>query len=121
MINVLLDRLRGARRIELFAALAIMALLALLLLGRVSPDSGGKTELEARMERILSDIDGTGSVSVMITEDSGGQVTGALIVASALEDVQTCLNLQSAVSKLLGIDADRIEIIGRDGQFGGAI
>ena len=73
------------------------------------------------MERILSDIDGTGSVSVMITEDSGGQVTGALIVASALEDVQTCLNLQSAVSKLLGIDADRIEIIGRDGQFGGAI
>ena len=117
-----MDKLRGARRAELFAALALLALFALLLMGKDGAGGGpGKTELEARMERILSGIDGAGRVSVMVTEDADGRVAGALVVAEGLEDARTYLNLQSAVAKLLELELDRIEIIGRDGRFGGAI
>lgn len=120
MGKALLDRLRGARYVELFVALVLLALLALLLLGKSGTESGeGRTELEARMERILSDIDGVGRVSVMITENEGGRAVGALVVADGLEDIQAFLSLQSAVSTLLELETDRIEIIAGDGRFGG--
>ena len=129
----LLERLRGARGIEWFAALALAALLALMLLrpgggdgarreasllGRREASSlGPGTPLEARVERILQRIEGAGQVSAMITQGENGAVTGAVIVAEGLSDVQTYLRLQRAVSALLDVEADRIEIIGGSGAF----
>ena len=122
MINGLWDRLRGARRVELFAALALAALVLLLLLGQRGPRiEGERTALEARLERVLSGIDGAGAVRAMVTEDENGGATGAVIVAPAAEDVRTFLSLQAAVSKLLALEVDRIEIIGRGGRFGGTL
>ena len=129
----LLEKLRGARGIEWFAALAVAALLALMLLrpgggdgaqreasplgrGEDNP-SGSGTPLEARVERILGRIEGAGRVSAMITQGEDGAVTGAVIVAEGLSDVQTYLRLQRAVSALLDVEADRIEIIGGSGVF----
>lgn len=122
MANGLLDRLRGARRIELFAAMALVALLALMLVNH--PGDGGeaqKTELEARMESILSRVEGAGRVSAMITQAEDGRVTGALIVADELKDVATYLRLQRAVAALLEVETSRIEIIGRSDVFGGGL
>ena len=122
MASGLLERLRGARRIELFLALALAALLALALLGaRNDGGEGQKTALEARVERILGQIDGAGRVSAMITEAEDGSVVGVLIVADRLEDVGVYLRLQRAVAALLDIEAEKIEIMGRSGAFGGAI
>lgn len=121
MANGLLERLRGVRRVELFAALALAALLALLLIGGDAGRGAQKTELESRVERILGRVEGAGRVSVMITQDGDGGVTGALIVADGLEDVGTYLRLQRAVSALLEIENNRIEIIGRSGMFGGGL
>ena len=114
------ERLRGARGIEILAALAVAALLALALLRGVGArDATERTALEARLESILSDIDGAGDVRAMVTQDGEGRVTGALIVASELDSVRTYLNLQSAVATLLEVDLSRVEIVGRDGCFGG--
>ena len=114
------ERLRGARGIEILAALAVAALLALALLRGVGGrDATERTALEARLESILSDIDGAGDVRAMVTQDGEGRVTGALIVASELDSVRTYLNLQSAVATLLEVDLSRVEIVGRDGCFGG--
>lgn len=114
------ERLRGARGVELLAALAVAALLALALLrgvgGRSAPE---RTELEARLESILSEIDGAGQVRAMVTQDGEGRATGALIVATQLDSVKTYLNLQGAVATLLEVDLSRVEIVGRDGCFGG--
>ena len=122
MANRLWERLRGARRIELFAALALAALIALLLLKGGS--SGGeveKTELASRVERIPSRMEGVGEVSAMITEDEAGGVRGALIVAGELDEVGVYLRLQRAVAALLEVEVDKIEIIGRAGSIGGAL
>ncbi len=122
MINGLRDRIRGARRVELFAALALAALLLLILLGQKSPQSeDGRTALEARLERVLSGIDGAGTVRAMVSEDEDGRAMGAVIVAPEAEDVRTYLGLQAAVSKLLALEVERIEIIGRGGRFGGTL
>ena len=119
MVKRLLDRLRGARRIELFAALALAALLALMLIDFDHKGDAGETRtaLESRMERVLQRIEGAGRVSAMITQDENGAVTGVLIVADGMTDMLTYLRLQRAVSALLDVEADRIEIIG--GSFGG--
>ena len=116
------DRLRGARCIELVAALVLAALLALMLLsGSNGPREALKTPLETRLERILSRIEGVGRVSAMITEDADGNVAGVLIVADGLEDVSAYLRVQRAVLSLLETEADRVEIIGRRGSFGGVL
>lgn len=115
-------RLRGARGFELFALLAVLALVLLVLLGDGSAKGGGeKTDLEARLERILSRIDGAGRVSAMVAQDESGDATGAVIVAEGLEDVGTYLNLQRAAMALLGLEPASIEIVGRDGGFGGGM
>lgn len=120
MPNGLWERLRGARGIELLVALAVAALIALALLHGVGGrEDSQKTELEARLERILSGVDGAGEVQAMVTQDGEGNVTGALIVAKDLEDVSTYLSLQGAVATLLEVDLSKVEIIGRDGRFGG--
>ena len=118
MVNGLLARLRGARGIELFAAIALAALVGLLLMG-VGPGSTGssKTALESRMEDILERVEGAGHVSAMITQSEDGGVTGVLIVVEKLEDMRTYLRLQRAVATLLDVEIDRIEIIG--GRLGG--
>ena len=114
MFNGLFDRLRSARHIWLFAAVALACLLALVGLKNnpiaVSPD---RSALEARLEGILSSIEGAGRVRVMITQSEDGAPTGAVVVANEVEDMRAYLNMQSAVRTLLDIDLDRIRIIGR--------
>lgn len=121
MANGLWEKLRGAHRIELFAALVIAALLALMVInGMDAKPNKGESELELRMERVLSRIDGAGRVSAMITQDEDGRVTGVVVVADGLDDLRTYLCLQRAVEALLGVEAHSIEIIGKD-AFGGTL
>ena len=97
------DKLRGARRIEIVAALVIAALLGLALLNGISgAGQSGGTPLEERLERILSRIDGVGRVSAMITEDGEGGVAGV-----PLELAVSCLDLSEEVTGgdvLAGLD-----------------
>ncbi len=119
----LLERLRGARRIEWFAALVLLALLALALTGSrlANPANDGKSDLERRLEGILSRIDGVGQVSVMITVDGEGKPIGAVIVDRELEGVRPALELQAAVRTLLDIDGSRVRVIGRQDSYRGGM
>ena len=119
MVKRLLEGFRGARRIEWFAALALAALLALMLLNHGGNGGGAGTELELRVERILGRVEGVGKVSAMIAQGEDGEVTGAVIVAQGLTDIRTYLCLQRAVSALLELSPDRIEIIGSGFGSGG--
>ena len=115
----LLDDLRGARHIALFAALALLALAALLAMNvRGTRDTGG-TALELRLQRLLSGLDGVGQVRVMITTDGEGRPEGVAVVCDGLCDMRAYLEIQSAIQALLDVDVTRIRIIGRNG-FGGA-
>lgn len=122
MANGFLSRLRGMRCVELFAALTVAALLALMALNATGNDGGnGKTALERRLEHALKRIDGVGRITVMVTEDGEGNAEGVLVVAEGLEDAGPYLCLQRAVVALLDVEPARVEIVGRWGRFGGGI
>lgn len=121
MANGFLSKLRGMRRVELFAALTVAAVLALMALNSTGNSSvEGKTALERRLESVLRRIDGVGKVTVMVSEDGEGNPEGVLVVAEGLEDVGPYLCLQRAVVALLDVEPARVEIVGRWGRFGGA-
>lgn len=80
------------------------------------------TELEARLENILSKINGTGKVNVMITytsseaaaSNSSDTVTlkplGAVVIAEGAENLEVRIKIQQAVQTALGIEAHQVKI-----------
>lgn len=106
----ILDRLRGARWIELLLAIAAAAILLLQLM-----DGSGGSDLERRLVSILSSVEGVGGVEVMVVEGEDGAVEGVLVVADGADDAGTCLRIQYAVQTLLGVEAASVEVVRRAG------
>lgn len=108
----MLEKLKALHRPELLLGMAALVACALLLGGR---SSGGETALEARMARVLSQVDGAGQVSVLLNRAADGEtVTGAVIVAEGADDLRVLLALQRAAKALLGLDLDAIEVLDRE-------
>lgn len=83
------------------------------------------TELEMRLGEILSEIDGAGRVSVMISQETcedgasaEGQIkaSGVVIVADGADNVMVRMNLITATKTLLDVDADAIQIFDRNNK-----
>lgn len=73
------------------------------------------TSDERRISRVLSAIEGAGTVDVAVYyEDS--LPCGAVVVAEGAGDVGVQLRLLSAVTTLLGIGQDRVAIYEREGK-----
>lgn len=104
------ERLHGARGLEwlLFLVAACVAALALTQGGGDAPAQ--PTELEARLERVLSAVEGAGDVRAMVAEE-GGSVTGVVIVAAGAEDMGVRLSLMQAARALLDVELEQIEVI----------
>ena len=120
-MKTLVERLRAARFMEVGLLIVALAILGLMMLnaGSNAREDVRGTSLEIRLARLLQQIDGVGRVNVMIAQDDDGAVTGVVIVAGGLSDVRTCLEIESAVQALLGVDLDHIRIIGSQNVRGG--
>lgn len=70
---------------------------------------------ESRISRVLSAIDGAGTVEVAVYYEES-LPCGAVVVAEGAGDVAVQLRLVSAVTTLLGISQDRVAIYEREGQ-----
>lgn len=105
-MNRLFETIKAARWLELTIAAALLCILIVLALN----GGGDGNDEEARMQRILSGIDGAGRVRVMIARDAGGNCTGVVVVASGAKDVGVMLRLQRAVQALTQLELAQIEI-----------
>ena len=117
---------RGAKRMEWIIVLAVAAALILLVASR-NGASGGETALEARMEAVLSSVRGAGRVRVLVSQsgdsaqafsadDNAGDVQGVVIVAEGADDLRVALELSGAAQALLGVDADKIQVLKMEGN-----
>lgn len=116
----LLSKIKGARGVEWIAILAGLAI-AVLLMARPAGDAGGgATDLEARLARVLSSIDGAGRVQVVINQEdviaAFGQsaqprIIGVLVVAEGADDLKVALELMRAVQALTGAERTAIEVM----------
>lgn len=105
-------RIRGGRA-WIAAGAALLALILLVALNRFGgTQSAGRSALEQRLERILSEIYTGGRVSAMVAQEDGGAPSGAVIVAAGLDDIRVALELQRAARTLLNIEADRVSVVG---------
>ena len=105
----LFETIKAARWLELAIAAGLVCVLIVLALG--SGGGSASSDKEARMERILSKIEGAGRVSVMLARNDAGECTGAVVVASGAEDVEVMLRLQRAVHALTNLELSQIEIV----------
>ena len=75
--------------------------------------------MEAKLENLLSKIDGAGKIDVMVMCESEGvqpedqipSIKSAVVVASGASDVFVRLEIIKAVEALLKIDAKNIEVL----------
>ena len=104
------ERLRGARGLEWLLLLVAVCVAALALTRGGGDTAAQPTELEARLERVLSAVEGAGEVRAMVAEE-GGTVAGVVIVAAGAEDVGVRLSLMQAARALLDVELDQIEVI----------
>lgn len=145
------EKLRKNKRLEIavYASMLALAAVIFLLTGGISSGRGTKgasqraetaeavssgTELERRLEEILSSISGAGRVKVMVTTLAGDEETvcdpgtlksgaqkeargselsrivGVIIVAQGAGDIRVKNELQAAVMTVLGTDAASISI-----------
>jgi hypothetical protein len=112
--------LKGAKRMGWIAVAAVAAAILIVLAGQVEPKAD-KTALEARMEAVLSTVRGAGRVRVLVAEDESAQAfaspdgqppaRGVVIVADGADDLRVALELSAAAQALLGIDADKIQVL----------
>ncbi len=120
-----MQALRGARQLKwiLLCAAAALVVLSLYPASRAARQQADGTDIEARMERVLSQVSGAGRVRVLVNEKenvtgafSTGQtgadsIEGVVVVAEGARDVRVSLELLRAVKALLGIEAERIEVL----------
>lgn len=103
------ETIKAARWLELAIAAGLVCVLIVLALG--GSNESAVSDEEARMQRILSKIEGAGRVSVMLARDDAGACTGAVVVASGAEDIEVMLRLQRAVQALTNLELGQIEIV----------
>lgn len=127
--------LKNIRNIELAVTVLIAAVvLAVFFAGRHGTAQGGSArekssdEKEARLEDVLSAIDGAGSVSVIISygyegsarvfgaEHASGKVKSVLVVAEGADDIYIKMALIRAVCAAVDVNAANVEVISMKGE-----
>lgn len=103
----LFEALKSARNMEILILIAMLCALFVMWMGGAAQPDGE----EARMERLLSGIEGAGKVSVMIAQGSGGEIGGVVVVSSGADDIRVKLELQRVVRTLTGLELEKIEIV----------
>lgn len=111
-------KLKKIKNIEFILCLFIIAIALLLYNGLTKEDNADSIAVstetvvsseEARLAEILSDIEGAGEVSVMITH-SGDEINGVLVVASGAKDIAVRLRLLEATKVALNVEADIVSV-----------
>ena len=92
------------------------------LLEEEETNSAAKSELETKLEDLLSKVEGVGKVQVLLMKKKkkdpmgfdtgeGTKVTGVLIAAEGADDSVTVSNIQQAVMALFQIEAHKIKVM----------
>lgn len=69
------------------------------------------TEMEQRLEDLLSNMQDVGKVQVMITSKENGQVEGIVVLAEGAKNGVVVKNITEVVQALFDVDAHKIKVI----------
>ncbi len=92
-------------------AVALLAALMILTMDDGASPASAALPIENRLQSVLSQVEGAGTVNVLVNEDESGAVVGVCVLTPNADDVATVFRLQRAVQTALGIDNDKVEIL----------
>ena len=69
------------------------------------------TEMEQRLEDLLSNMQDVGKVQVMITSKENGQVEGIVVLAEGAKNGVVVKNITEVVQALFDVDSHKIKVI----------
>ncbi|MBQ3575732.1 MAG: hypothetical protein IJA26_08670 [Clostridia bacterium] len=106
----ILETFKSARKIEivLLVVFVAAALVFVMEKGTFVPAAAGEDEI--RLQRLLSQIEGSGDVSVMLSSGAGGY-TGCVVVADGAADMRVIIKMQRAIQAAVNIPPENIELI----------
>ncbi len=105
--------IKGAKRIEWIALIAALAVIALLFANTPGArEDAGASPLEQRVAEALSRVTGAGRVRVLVGE---GEDAGVLVMAEGAGEIRVALELARAVSTVLGVPNERVEVLKMNG------
>ena len=116
--NGIVAKLRGVKNIQIIVAILIIAVALIIysnVIGKtkssssVSANSSVMTEEETRLASVLSEIEGAGQVSALITK-SGEEVVGVIVIASGAKDITVRLRLVDATATALGVNKNIVSV-----------
>lgn len=103
--------LKSARKVEILVLVAAVSTLLVLYMGNSAQPDGMRND-ERRLKQIISQIEGVGDVSVMISgNEDENMYSGVVVVADSDKTMLTTLRIQRTVQILTGLDLDHIEIV----------
>lgn len=71
-----------------------------------------QSDLEGKLKRCLSKVEGVGDVDVIVTYDSGGKTPeGVIIVAKGGDNGTVATEITNAIEALLGLPAHKIKVL----------
>lgn len=129
-VKKLIERMRDSKRFEIivYSSIVLLIVIIFMLSGGISfgrsdsknenpdPEPGNlsgraELELEERLKSILSEIDGAGRISVMITlEDDSNEIRGVIVVAEGAKEPRVRTEMLSAVITVLGAGAEKVKV-----------
>lgn len=129
----LIAKLKGIRHLEWIVLLILIGIAGSLLLpsGEIPTQKAELTALESRLARVLSAVEGAGSVEVIIHMDqetvapagaftvgTGTQTeakpNGVIVVADGASELHVRISLARAVQTLLDLPASAVEVLPRE-------
>ena len=106
--------MRKFRRAGAFIALAVAAIALGIMTETKGTANNAATDLENRLRTVLAGVAGVGQVELLVNESSAGEIVGVCVLTDAADDIAAVFNIQRAVRTTLGIDNDKIEVIGME-------
>ena len=82
--------------------------------GNRKSETAQASELESRLERILSKTEGVGQVDVMISVKEKEQVEGVVVVSEGADNAVVVRNITEIVKALFPVDSHKIKVIKRN-------
>ena len=110
-LKQLMEAFRSAKKSELAIIAAAACVLLFFGINTLIPQHSCATEKENRIQYVLSQIEGAGTVDIVISMNDDGIPCGAVVAASGADRIQVRLAIQQAVHTLTGLDLERIEVI----------
>ncbi|MBQ9276631.1 MAG: hypothetical protein IJ226_03460 [Clostridia bacterium] len=110
-------KLKGIKNIQIIVAILIIAV-ALIIYSNVIGKTGTKeiqsassvmTEEETRLSAVLSQIDGAGAVSAMITKHND-ETVGVIVICEGAKDISVRLRVLDATATALGVDKSIVSV-----------